>query len=217
MTERGDRRRAERVWADWSARFETGDAAIDGRVIDVSVVSVRIRTESGGHAGASPGLGGTLTLTFQDSSQHVEVLRLAATVVRAASDGIALAFAGLPESANRWLGARVLTTEVRRRAPRVALTLPIELRAARRAPFAAQTLDLSAFGARVRAANAPQPLTPGDRLQAKVHLATGPPIAVSALVWSVEGDEAVLMFVNLAPREFNRLGDQVASRLHGRG
>jgi len=215
--ERGDRRGTERVRADWSARFEAGDTAIAGRVVDVSVVSVRIRADFGDDARVSPGLGGTLTLAFSDSTRHMEVIRLAATVVRAAADGIALTFAGLPESANRWLGARVLTTEVRRRAPRVPLTLPIELRAARRPPFTAEMLDLSAFGARVRARQSPQPLAPGDRLQAKMHLATGPPIAVSALVWSVEGDEAVLMFVNLEPREFNRLGDQVASRLHGRG
>lgn len=213
MTERGERRRVDRVRADWSARFERNGVAITGHVIDLSMVSVRIRPEIHDPDAATAGQQGTLTLAFPDTDRRMEVIRLAATVVRSALDGIALTFTGLPERASRWLGARVLTTEVRRRAPRVTLALPIELRAAGGAPFRAEMLDLSAYGTRVSAPEAPQPLGPGDRLKVEIDLTSGQPIAVSAVVWAVERGEAVLMFVNLEPREFNRLGDHVASHL----
>jgi PilZ domain-containing protein len=217
VTERGDRRRVERVRADWSARFESGASVVIGHVVNLSMVSVRIRPESSDPAAAGVGQPGTLTLAFLDSVQHMEVIRLAATVVRVGVDGMAFRFTGLPDSASRWLGARVLTTEVRRRAPRVPLALPIELRAPGGAPFPAEMLDLSAYGARVSAPRAPQPVEAGNRLQVTFELSSGQPIAVSAVVWSVEGDEAVLMFVHLGPREFNLLGDPVASRLGSRG
>jgi PilZ domain-containing protein len=205
----GDRRRQERVRADWSARFEGDAIVVDGHVVDLSIVSARIRSLSGEPVPVKPGDAGTLTLAFPETA-HLEVIRLAATVVRSGSDGIALSFAGLPEVAGRWLRARVLSTDVRRRAPRVALALPIELRVASGQAFAAELVDLSAFGARVRTA---QPLEPGTRVAVTMEFSAGQPLVVSALVWSSEGGEAVLAFVNLDPREFNRLGDHVASRL----
>ena len=208
MSASGDRRRQERVRADWSARFEGYSSVVDGHVVDLSIVSVRIRTQSGEPAAVTVGETGTLTLAFPET-EHLEVIRLAATVVRSGLDGMALSFSGLPESAGRWLRARVLTNEVRRRAPRVSLSLPVELREPSGQAFKAEMIDLSAFGARVRTA---QPLEPGTRVAATIAIRVGAPMTVSALVWSSEGGEAVLAFVNLDPREFNRLGDHVASR-----
>lgn len=212
MSGSGDRRRQERVRADWSARFEGDAIVVDGHVVDLSIVSARIRTLTGEPVPVRPGASGTLTLAFPDSA-HLEVIRLAATVVRSGPDGMALSFSGLPESAGRWLRARVLTNEVRRRAPRVALVLPIELRVPSGQAFAAEMIDLSAFGARVRTE---QPLEPGTRVSATMEIGAGPPMVVSALVWSSERGEAVLAFVNLDRKEFNRLGDHVASRLGAR-
>lgn len=214
MSGRGDRRRLERVRADWSARFEGGTAVVTGHVLDLSMVSVRVRPDAVDPMWLALGDTGTLTLAFPDSDTHMEVIRLTATVVRIGVDGIALGFSGLPDSASRWLGARVLTTEVRRRAPRVALAQPVELRALSGPPFTAEMIDLSAFGARVRTAQA---LEAGARVEARLELTRGQPMTVSTLVWSIEGDEAVLAFVNLGPREFNRLGDHVASRLGSPG
>jgi hypothetical protein len=212
MNRSGDRRRHERVHANWSARFEGDAIVVDGHVVDLSIVSVRIRSLSGEPVPVTPGDIGTLTLAFPDSTR-LEVIRLVATVVRSGLDGMALSFAGLPEAAGRWLRARVFTNEVRRRAPRVALAMPIALRVASGQAFAAHLVDLSAFGAKVRTE---QPLQPGTRVAATMEIGAGPPMVVSALVWSSEGGEAVLAFVNLDPKEFNRLGDHVASHLGAR-
>ena len=212
MSGSGDRRRQERVRADWSARFEGDAIVVDGHVVDLSIVSARIRSLSGEPVPVKPGDVGTLTLAFPETA-HLEVIRLAATVVRSGLDGIAVSFAGLPESAGRWLRARVLTNEVRRRAPRVALALPIGLRVPSGQAFAAEMIDLSAFGARVRTTRL---LEPGTRVAATMELSPGQAMVVSAVVWSSEGGESVLAFVNLDPKEFNRLGDHVASRLGAR-
>ena len=212
MSGRGDRRRQERVRADWSARFEGDAIVVDGHVVDLSIVSARIRSLSGEPVPVKPGDVGTLTLAFPETA-HLEVIRLAATVVRSGLDGMALSFAGLPEAAGRWIRARVLSTDVRRRAPRVALALPIELRVPSGQAFGAEMIDLSAFGARVRS---DPPLAPGTRVAATMQIGPGNPMVLSALVWSSEGGESVLAFVNLDPRDFNRLGDHVASRLGAR-
>ena len=212
MSGSGDRRRQERVRADWSARFEGDAIVVDGHVVDLSIVSARIRSLSGEPVPVKPGDVGTLTLAFPETT-HLEVIRLAATVVRSGLDGMALSFAGLPEAAGRWLRARVLSTDVRRRAPRVALAMPIELRVPSGQAFAAEMIDLSAFGARVRS---DPPLEPGTRVSATMQIGPGSPMVLSALVWSSEGRESVLAFVNLDPRDFNRLGDHVASHLGAR-
>jgi hypothetical protein len=212
----GDRRRMERVRADWSARFDgESSAVVTGNVVDLSMISVRVRPDGGNPDAVVAGQTGTLTLAFPDSETHMEVIRLAATVVRAGMDGIAFTFTGLPDAASRWLGARVLTTEVRRRSPRVPLETAVELRMPYAAPIPAMTLDLSAYGARVRTV---APLEPGARLDLVLPLsAERAPMVVPTVVWSVEDDEAVLTFINLGPRDFNRLGDYVASRLGPRG
>jgi len=209
--DRQDRRRAERVRAAWSARFESAAGVVTGHVVDLSVVSSRMRPEALGPVRLAVGATGTLTLAFQDSDGRMEVISLAATMVRNAVDGIALSFAGLPESAARWLNARLLTTESRRRAPRVRMRLAVQLQALRELPVSAETVDLSAFGARVRTV---LPLVPGARLDLLLPLTGGkPPMNVPTVVWAVDGNEAVLMFTNLRPRDFNSLGDYVASRL----
>jgi hypothetical protein len=212
MSGGGDRRRQERVRADWSARFEGDAIVVDGHVVDLSIVSARIRSLSGEPVPVKPGDAGTLTLAFPDTA-HLEVIRLAATVVRSGVDGMALSFAGLPDVAGRWLRARVLSTDVRRRAPRVALALPIELRVPSGQAFRAEMIDLSSFGARVRC---DPPLAPGTRVAATMQIGPGTPMVLSALVWSSEGGESVLAFVNLDPWDFNRLGDHVASHLGAR-
>jgi hypothetical protein len=213
---RQDRRRSERIRADWSGRFETPGVALDGRIVDLSLVSARMRPD-GGRAPATiaAGVTGTLTLSFPAADGHVEVLRIQGTVVRAALDGVAFTFASLPESAARWLTNRLRTGEARRRAPRLRIALPVEIQQPREGPVAAETLDLSAYGARIRTSLA---LAAGDRLDLLLPLETGrSAIVVPSVVWETSGNEAVLMFVNLQPRDFNRIGDYVASRLPSGG
>ena len=211
-TDRQDRRRSERIRADWSGRFETPGATLDGRIVDLSVVSARLRPDEGrAPASVAAGLGGTLTLSFPDVDEHVEVLRIHGTVVRAGLDGVAFTFASLPEPGARWLTNRLRTGEARRRAPRLRIALPVEVERPREGPVAAETHDLSAFGARIHSS---LPLGPGERLDLRLPLEAGrPSLVVPSVVWEAIGDDAVLMFVNLQSRDFNRIGDYVASRL----
>ena len=212
---RQDRRRNERVRVTWSARVETSETVVEGRVVDLSITSVRIRTGSGRPVEIPVGTHATLTLQFPGADDRFEVLSLGATVVRTALDGVALTFAGLPDPAGRWVKTRLLSVEARRRSPRARVGLPIELRRGRDAPVAGETLDVSSFGARVRSTMA---LKSGERLELRLPLDPGkPPLKLPALVWECTGDEAVLVFANLPERDFNRLGDYVMSRLASPG
>jgi hypothetical protein len=212
---RQDRRRDERVRVNWSARIETTETVVEGRVVDLSITSVRIRTASGRPVEIPVGAHATLTLTFPGTDDRFEVLSLSAVIVRSALDGIALTFAGLPDPAGRWVKTRLLSVEARRRSPRARVGLPVELRVGSDAPVPGETLDVSAFGARVRSSLA---LKSGDRLELRLGLdADKPPLKLPALVWESSGDEAVLVFANLPERDFNRLGDYVMSRLASPG
>ena len=68
MNGSGDRRRQERVRADWSARFEGDAIVVDGHVVDLSIVSARIRSLSGEPVPVKPGDAGTLTLAFPETA-----------------------------------------------------------------------------------------------------------------------------------------------------
>lgn len=208
---RQDRRRDERVRVNWPARIETAETIVEGRVVDLSITSVRVRPASGRPVEIPVGTHATLTLTFPGVDDRFEVLSLSATVSRGALDGIALTFAGLPDPAGRWVKTRLLSVEARRRSPRARVGLPVELKLGNDAPVPGETVDMSAFGARVRSTVT---LKSGDRLELRLALeADKPPLKLPALVWESSGDEAVLVFANLPERDFNRLGDWVISRL----
>lgn len=208
---RQDRRRAERVRVNWSARLETTETTVEGPVVDLSITSVRIRAASSRPVEIPVGTAATLTLAFPAPADRFEVLSLSASVARNALDGIALTFAELPDPAGRWVKTRLLSVEARRRAPRARVALPVQIRIGHAAPVEAETMDVSAFGARLRTT---LPLTSGDRLELRLPLETDkPPLTLPALVWEASGDEAVLVFANLPERDFNRLGDYVVGRL----
>ena len=143
MTERQDRRRAQRVKLEWTARLETGAGVVEGPVVDLSLIGVRIGTAADLPVGAS----GTLRLAFFTPDSRQEVVSLAATVARSGEDCVAATFDGLPEAAARWLRVRLLSADTRRRSPRVRVTLPVELTGGSMTPVEGETVDLSAFGA----------------------------------------------------------------------
>ena len=90
---RQDRRRAERVRVNWSARIETTETIVEGPVVDLSSTSVRIRAASRRPVEIPVGTTATLTLAFPAPADRFEVLSLSASVARSALDGIALTFA----------------------------------------------------------------------------------------------------------------------------
>jgi len=203
--DRPNRRRTDRVTVEWAARFETGATRVAGAVVDVSEIGLRIADERP----LPPGVAGTLTLTFRGIDGRIEVVEVTATVVRSGFGGVALTYAGLPEHAARRLRARGLTAESRRRGTRVRVVLPIEVQPPTGAPIPGETVDLSAYSARVTTA---APLDPGARVELRLALsADRPPMALPSVVWQIDASgEAVLMFANLAADDFGRLGDYLS-------
>ena len=202
-----DRRRAERVNVDWTARLEAGTGVLEGPVVDVSTRGLRF---AAGEA-LPGGTAGTLVVTFLGNDQRMEVVELHATVVWCGHGGVAVTYGELPEIAARRLRARFLSAELRRRTPRVRVVLRAELQTAGGPPAPTRTVDLSAFAARVEA---PLPLVPGTRMDLTLFPEDGrPALTLKTVAWEMDGAEAVLMFTNLSSRDFDRIGDWVVSLL----
>ena len=71
-TERQDRRRAERVTVDWTARLETEEGRVrEGQVADVSTIGLRFTTDGEPVPSETPG---TLTITFFAPDGRMDVV-----------------------------------------------------------------------------------------------------------------------------------------------
>lgn len=209
---REDRRRAQRARATWPVQVEIpGGEFLGGRIADISTSGLRITL-------AAPIPAGTevrLTMTLPGPPDRVEVVAVEGRVVRSEEDGVAVDIVGvgggLPERAARRMRPRLDTWEARRRSPRVHLPVMVTLRHGGGALVAAETVDLSAFGARVGTGLA---LRAGERIDVLLPAdgATAP-LSVHAVVWDVDERGAALVFVNVAPAQFERLGRFVAALL----
>lgn len=182
-----------------------------GRVADISTSGVRITMERA----VPPGTDVRLMMTLPGSPDRVEVVGVDGRVVRTDAEGIAVDIVGvgatLPERAARRVRPRLDTWEARRRSPRVHLPVMVTLRHGGGALVPAETVDLSAFGARVTTGLA---LRPGERLDVLLPPdGESEPHALPAVVWEVDERGAVLVFVNVAPGEFERLTHFVAALL----
>ncbi|HKZ06224.1 MAG TPA: PilZ domain-containing protein [Methylomirabilota bacterium] len=209
---REDRRAAQRARAEWRVQVETPDGAfIRGRVVDISASGARITVEQGIPVGTDV----RLMMTLPGTADRVEVVAVDGRVVRADEDAIAVDIVGvgssLPERAARRVRPRLDTWEARRRSPRVHLPVMVTLRHAGGALVPAETVDLSAFGARVTTGLA---LRPGERVDVLLPPdGDTEPQSLHAVVWEIDERGAVLVFVNVAPGEFERLGRFVAALL----
>ena len=211
-TERQDRRRAERVTVDWAARLETEEGRVrEGPVADVSTIGLRFISDG---EPVTSDTAGTLTVTFIGPDHRMDVVKVHARVVWSAESSVAVSYAGLPDPAARRLRARFLSSESRRRTPRVRVAVPVEVRFADGTSMPGGTVDLSAFAARV---STPTPLDPGARVQLVIFPEDGKSLVLAAVVWETQDLESVLMFTNLSPRDFDRIGDWVVTFLHERG
>jgi c-di-GMP-binding flagellar brake protein YcgR len=210
---REDRRGAQRAAAAWPVQVEAAGAEpIRGRVADISASGVRISL-----AGAiAVGTDVRLMMTLPGPPDRVEVVAVEGWVVRAEEGAVAVdivSVGGLPERAARRMRPRLDSWEARRRSPRVHLPVMVTLRHGGGALVSAETVDLSAFGARV---NSGLVLRAGERIDVLM-----PPdgdteaLAVRAVVWDVDERGAALVFVNVTPAQFDRLGRFVAALLEG--
>jgi PilZ domain len=209
---REDRRSAQRARATWPVQVELpGGEFLAGRVADISASGVRITLS----APIPAGIEVRLMMTLPGPPDRVEVVAVEGRVVRSEDDGVAVDIVAvgsrLPERAARRVRPRLDTWEARRRSPRVHLPVMLTLRHGGGALVSAETVDLSAFGARVSTGLA---LRAGERIDVRLPPDGGTePLSVPAVVWDVDERGAALVFVNVAPAQFERLGRFVTALL----
>jgi hypothetical protein len=209
---REDRRSAQRARATWPVQVEMpGGEFLEGRVADISASGLRITLSAPIPAGTDV----RLRMTLPGPPDRVEVVAVEGRVVRREEDGVAVDIVGvggeMPERAARRMRPRLDTWEARRRSPRVRLPVMVTLRHGGGALVSAETVDLSAFGARVSTGLA---LRAGERIDVRLPPDGGTePLSVPAVVWDVDERGAALVFVNVAPAQFERLGRFVTALL----
>ncbi len=199
-----ERRRNPRSAGPWPAIVEDSDGRlVTGEVIDVSLSGMKLRVDSSVAVGESV----KLRVTLPRDGGEIEI---SAEVVRRDSGGIGVDFGKLPGGAAERVKAFVPTWDLRRRAERAGIELPVQIEGYS-GTAKGRTVDLSAVGARVVV---DERLTPGDM----VEVALTPkdrqgPMRMKAVVWEVDARGAVLVFANLAVHDFVRLRSYVDSLL----
>jgi hypothetical protein len=184
------------VAAPWPAIVESSDGRlVTGEVIDVSLSGMKIRVSANVDVGDAV----KLRVTLPRDAGELEML---AEVVRRDPGGIGVDFGTLPPDMAQKVKSFAPTGDMRRRAERVAVEMPVELRG-HDITTTGRTVDLSAFGARIITES---PITPGDIVVATFTPTDGRgSMEVRAVVWEVDARGAVLVFANLSIQEFVRL------------
>jgi len=183
--------------------METFDGrVIKGEVLDVSTSGMRVRAAADLPVGAAV----TVRVVLPQGADRLEVV---ARVTRRTEGDIALDFIGLPETEARRVKPLVPAREARRRSPRVHMPAPVSIEKRMGASARGETVDLSAFAARV---TTELPLQPGDLVTLSLSpAAPGATLKLPAVVWDVDSKGLVLVFVNLSSAEFGRLRAYVSS------
>ncbi len=196
-----DRRRFPRARAAWPAIVESADGrVVSGEVVDVSLSGMRLKTESDGAVGSDV----TVRVTLPAEAGRIEVT---ARVIRRDSEGLAVAFLKLSEIDAELVAPFVSTGDIRRRSPRVAVTLAIRIEGGSAGTAQGVTVDLSASGSRVIT---DRTLVPGDVVVLELpNAGEVGPLRLPAVIWEAYVGGAVLVFANLAQPEFLRLREYV--------
>jgi len=200
----GERRRNPRVTVPWPAIVQDAHGHIaTGEVIDVSLSGMKLRVATLAPVGDAL----KLRVTLPHDAGRIDV---AAQIVRRDAEGIGVDFGGLPaETAERFMPF-VPTWDLRRRAERVEVELPVRIEG-RDLVIEAHTLDLSAVGGRVATR---ERLTPGDMVAVQLAPRDGLGVmSIRAVVWDADARGAVLVFANLPATDFIRLRTYVDSLL----
>ena len=208
---REDRRRAQRARAGWPVQLETPQGqTVSGRVSDISTsglcvqVPIQLATDT-------PVV---LRVTLPGPPDRLEVVSVGGRVVRSDLEGTAVDIdsvgGGLPERAMRRLRPRLGTWEARRRSPRVHLPVVVTLGHAGGAQVPAETVDISAFGARITTGLV---LRAGERIDVRLPDGDTEPLALRAVVWEVGDGSVALVFVNVPAPDFQRLTRFVSALL----
>lgn len=199
-----ERRRNPRVAVPWAAIVQDSEGRLaTGEVVDVSLSGMKLRV------GARVVVGDAVTLrvTLPRGGGDLDI---AAEVVRRDPEGIGVDFGRLPVALADRFKRFVPTWNLRRRAERVGVDLPVQIEG-HDTLTKGRTVDLSAVGGRV---TTEERLTPGDMVAVKLSPKDGRgPMRIRAVVWEVDARGAVLVFANLVPSDFSRLRGYVDSLL----
>jgi len=206
LTER-ERRRNPRAVVPWPAIVEDSDGRlVTGEVIDVSLSGMKLRV----NANVAVGEAVRLRVTLPRDGGELEI---SAEVVRRDPGGVGVDFGKLPVAVADRVKAYVPTWDLRRRAERVGIELPVQIEG-HAGSTTGRTVDLSSVGTRVATDGQ---LTPGDMVAINITPTDdGGPMRIRAVVWEVDARGAVLVFANVAALDFVRLRSYVDALLvHG--
>jgi len=199
-----ERRRHPRVTVPWPAIVQDAQGRLtSGGVIDVSLSGMQVRVGTRLVVGDAV----TLRVTLPRGGGDLEI---SAEVVRRDPECIGVDFRRLPAALADRFKPFLPTWDLRRRAERVGVELPVQIEGLG-AVTKGRTVDLSAVGGRV---TTEERLTPGDMVVLKLTPKDGRgPMRIRAVVWEVDARGAVLVFANLVANDFARLRGYVHSLL----
>lgn len=221
-----DRRRYPRVGTTLAVSVEATGSRWHGKTVDLSPYGVKV-TQPPTPLKLAPGSSVRLELSLPDSGTP---LCLTASVVRTASDGIALNFVNLEAAHFERLkalvdslleslatgapsaGVSVKMVRERRKSTRIDAALDISFEAEKPYDWNGKTINLSPYGVKVNlAASSIRPLE-GTSVQLQlVAPKAPPPIALKGMVWRREPKSTILLFVDLRREELERLKSLVES------
>ncbi len=183
--------------------MESGDGrVVSGEVVNLSLSGMKVRADSDAAVGSIV----TVRVTLPGAAGRLEMV---GTVARRDADSIGVAFLKMSDSPAGRVTPFVSRGDTRRRFPRVLVSLPIRVEGGSEGTAQGHTLDLGAAGGRV---NTDTPLVEGDVVVLELPARSGlERLRLPALVWESYAGGAVLVFANLAPKEFTRLQEYLAT------
>jgi hypothetical protein len=198
-----DRRAFPRATAAWSATVESGDGrVVSGEVVNLSLSGMKVRSDTEAAVGSNV----TVRVTLPGEAGRLEMV---GTVMRRDSQSIGVAFLKMSDSPAGRVTPFVSRGDMRRRFPRVPVSLPVRVEGGSEGTAHGHTVDLSASGGRV---TTDQRLVEGDVVVVELPPRAGlDRLRLPAVVWEAYSGGAVLVFANLAPKEFDRLQEYVAN------
>lgn len=198
-----DRRAFPRAAAAWPATVESGEGrVVSGEVVNLSLSGMKVRAESDAAVGSIV----TVRVTLPGAAGRMEMV---GTVARRDAESLGVAFLKMSDSPAGRVTPFVSRGDSRRRFPRVLVSLPVTVEGGSEGTARGHTVDLSASGGRV---TADTPLVEGDVVVVELPPRSGlDRLRLPALVWESYAGGAVLVFANLAPNEFIRLQEYLAT------
>lgn len=183
--------------------MESADGRVlSGEVVNVSLSGMKVRSDTEAPVGSIV----TVRVTLPGDTGRLEMV---GTVARRDGESVGVAFLKVSDSPAGRVAPFVSRGDMRRRFPRVPVSLPIRIEGGSQGSADGQTVDLSASGGRVVT---DQRLIEGDVVVLELPAqAEGDRLRLPAIVWESYVGGAVLEFANLAPGDFRRLQDYVSS------